>query len=66
MINLDIDITVIFSEGITMNELNRISWETFTLTGDIDVYLLYKSTTEFETQEDKDDTWQKSGQKALS
>lgn len=49
-----------------MNELNRISWETFTLTGDIDAYLLYKSTTEFETQEDKDDTWQKSGQEALS
>lgn len=49
-----------------MNELSRISWETFTLTGDIDAYLLYKSTTEIETQEDKDDTWQKSGQEALS
>ena len=49
-----------------MNELSRISWETFTLTGDIDAYLLYKSTAEFQMQEDKDDTWQKSEQEALS
>ena len=49
-----------------MNELNRISWETFTLTGDIDAYLLYKSTAEFHMQEDKDDTCQKSEQEALS
>lgn len=49
-----------------MSELNRISWETFTLTGNIDAYLLYKSTAEIQMQEDKDDTWQKSGQEALS
>ena len=24
-------------------ELNRLSWETFTRTGDIDAYLLYKN-----------------------
>ena len=24
-------------------ELNRLSWETFTRTGDIDAYLLYKT-----------------------
>ena len=49
-----------------MSELNRISWETFTLTGNIYAYLLYKSTSEIQMQEDKDDTWQKSGQEALS
>ena len=49
-----------------MNELNRISWETFARTGDIEAYLLYKSTTESVIQEDKDDTWQNSEQEALS
>ena len=49
-----------------MNELNRISWETFARTGDIEAYLLYKSTAELGVQEDKEDTWQKSEQEALS
>lgn len=49
-----------------MNELNRISWETFARTGDIEAYLLYKSTAEFEIQEDKEDTWHRSEQEALS
>jgi hypothetical protein len=48
-----------------MTELNRISWETFTRTGDIDAYLLYKSTNSLEKQEDKEDKWRKSEQKAL-
>ena len=26
-------------------ELNRLSWETFTRTGDIDAYLLYKTVS---------------------
>ena len=49
-----------------MIELNRLSWETFTRTGNIDAYLLYKGIDNLEMQEDKDDTWQKSGQEALS
>lgn len=49
-----------------MNELDRISWETFTLTGDIEAYLLYKSINSLEMQEDKDGTWQKLEQEALS
>ena len=49
-----------------MEELNRISWETFARTGDIEAYLLYKSTAGAEGEEDKEDTWQKSEQEALS
>lgn len=49
-----------------MIELNRLSWETFTRTGNIDAYLLYKSINDTETREDKDDTWRKSEQEALS
>ncbi|MCH5210279.1 MAG: YqzL family protein [Oscillospiraceae bacterium] len=49
-----------------MNELNRISWETFARTGDIEAYLLYKSTAEPVSQEDKEDIWQKSEQEVLS
>ena len=37
-------------------ELNRLSWETFTRTGDIDAYLLYKTVSGITEQEDKDDT----------
>ena len=47
-------------------ELNRLSWETFTRTGDIDDYLLYKTVSGITEQEDKDDTWQKLEQEALS
>lgn len=47
-------------------ELNRFSWETFMQTGDIEAYLLYKSVNDIEKQEDKDDTWQKLEQEALS
>jgi hypothetical protein len=49
-----------------MNELNKISWKTFTLTGDIYAYLLYKSTSEFDIGEDKGDTCLKSEREALS
>ncbi len=49
-----------------MSELGRISWETFARTGNIEAYLLYKSTAEFEMQEDKKETWHKSEQEALS
>lgn len=49
-----------------MNELNRISWETFTRTGDIDAYLLYKSLNNLELHKDKDDRWQKLEQEVLS
>lgn len=56
----------VFSEGSTMNELNRFSWETFTRTGNIDAYLLYKSLDNIKLQEDKDDKWQKSEREALS
>ena len=44
-------------------ELNRLSWETFTRTG---AYLLYKTVSGITEQEDKDDTWQKLEQEALS
>lgn len=47
-------------------ELNRLSWETFTRTGDIDAYLLYKTVSGITEQEDRDDTWQKLEQEALS
>ena len=33
-------------------ELNRLSWETFTRTGDIDAYLLYKTVSGITEQED--------------
>ncbi len=49
-----------------MNELDRISWETFTLTGDIEAYLLYKTINSIEMQKDKDNSWRKSEQEALS
>ena len=49
-----------------MNELNRISWETFARTGDIEAYLLYRSTTKQESLEDKEEIWHKSEQEALS
>ncbi|MCI8979516.1 MAG: YqzL family protein [Clostridia bacterium] len=49
-----------------MNELNRISWETFTRTGDIDAYLLYKSLNNIELHKDNDDRWQRLEQEALS
>ncbi|MCC8159980.1 MAG: YqzL family protein [Oscillospiraceae bacterium] len=49
-----------------MTELNRLSWETFTRTGNIDAYLLYKSINNTEIQEDKDNTWRKSEREALS
>ncbi len=48
-----------------MTELNRLSWETFTKTGNIDAYLLYKETYK-EDKDKKDDTWQSSKQEALS
>ncbi len=49
-----------------MSEQSRLSWETFTRTGDIEAYLLYKSTTETENQKDNDDKWRKSEREALS
>lgn len=49
-----------------MNELDRISWENFTRTGDIEAYLLYKSINSLEIQGEKNDTWQKLEQEALS
>ena len=49
-----------------MNELNRISWETFTRTGDIDAYLLYKSLNNIELHKDNVDRWQRLEQEALS
>lgn len=49
-----------------MMELNRLSWETFTRTGDIDAYLLYKSVNDLDLLEDKNDIWQKLEQEALS
>ncbi len=52
-----------------MDSLREASWEKFTLTGNIEAYLLYKTTADkadTEIQEDKDDTWQKSEQEALS
>lgn len=49
-----------------MNELNRFSWETFTRTGDIEAYLLYKSLNNSELRNDKEDKWQKLEQEVLS
>lgn len=48
-----------------MTELNRLSWETFTKTGNIDAYLLYKETYQ-DDKDKKDDTWESSKQEALS
>lgn len=49
-----------------MLEINRLSWETFTRTGNIDAYLLYKSINETDIEKDKEDTWHKSEQEVLS
>ncbi len=49
-----------------MIEIDRLSWETFTLTGNIDAYLAYKNINELELKEDKEDTWHKSEQEVLS
>lgn len=45
-------------------ELNDFSWETFSHTGDIDAYLLYKSIMELKKTEDKEEKWQTSAQRA--
>lgn len=45
-------------------ELNDFSWETFSQTGNIDAYLLYKSIIELEKTEDKEEKWQTSVQRA--
>lgn len=47
-------------------ELNLFSWEAFTQTGDIDAYLLYRTVSDLGNKEDKDDTWQRLEQEALS
>lgn len=47
-------------------ELNRISWEAFIQTGDIDAYLLYRTVSDIEKQEDNDDKWQRLKQEVLS
>lgn len=49
-----------------MIEFNKLSWETFTRTGDIEAYLLYRTINNLEMQEEKDDKWHKSEQEALS
>lgn len=49
-----------------MVELNRLSWETFTRTGNIDAYLLYKSINEEDKEKDKADIWHKSEREELS
>lgn len=41
-------------------ELNNFSWQTFSQTGDIDAYLLYKSVTELKETKDKEQEWQAS------
>lgn len=48
-----------------MTELNRLSWETFTKTGNIDAYLLYKETNKHDGDK-KEDTCQNSKQEVLS
>lgn len=45
-------------------ELNNFSWETFSHTGNIDAYLLYKSVTELKRTKDKEEQWQTSEPKA--
>ncbi len=49
-------------------ELNLFSWEAFTRTGDIDAYLLYKTVSGLNNheREEKEDTWHKLEQEALS
>lgn len=37
--------------------LNDFSWETFSQTGDIDAYLLYKSVMELEKTKDEGEKW---------
>lgn len=66
MKNINVKLKVIFSEGIKMIEFNKLSWETFTRTGDIEAYLLYRTINNLEMQEEKDDKWHKSEQEALS
>ncbi len=41
-------------------ELNDFSWETFSHTGNIDAYLLYKSVTELKRIKDEEKKWQAS------
>ncbi len=41
-------------------ELNDFSWETFSHTGDIDAYLLYKSVAELKRIKDEEAKWQTS------
>ncbi|MCI5604136.1 MAG: YqzL family protein [Clostridia bacterium] len=45
-------------------KLDDLSWETFSQTGNIDAYLLYKSLAELEQTEDKEEKWQISTQRA--
>lgn len=45
-------------------ELNDFSWKTFSQTGNIDAYLLYKSVTELKKTKDKSEEWQTSEPKA--
>ncbi len=44
-------------------ELNLFSWQTFKITGDIDAYLLYKTTQEIKSKREEDTKWQISRQK---
>ncbi|MCC8169889.1 MAG: YqzL family protein [Oscillospiraceae bacterium] len=41
-------------------ELNDFSWETFSHTGNIDAYLLYKSIADLNRTKDKEEEWQTS------
>ena len=45
---------------------NAVYWEVFLATGEIDAYLLYKGTDNFEKTKDDDAQWQMLKQKALS
>ena len=45
---------------------NAAYWEEFLETGEIDAYLLYKGTDNFEKTKDDDAQWQTLKQKALS
>lgn len=45
-------------------ELDRFSWDAFAKTGDIDAYLLYKTVSDIEKQEE--DEWLKLEQEVLS
>lgn len=66
MKNISVDKKLFFRRAVKMNELNRISWETFTRTGDIEAYLLYKSLNECKMHKDKDEQWQRLEQEVLS